>query len=107
MNLDPSNVPIPVRRLLPLAEVWGIGDDYDRETLIEQASLEELTAVVDAVDGVPDGDLYGWLAGPEAAATDPTREYVAMTNLTMVADHARIILRRAGHGEPSSDIQRR
>lgn len=103
MNLDPSSVPISVQPLLPLAEIWGVGGDYDRGMLIEQASLDDLCAVVDAVDRVPDGDLYGWLAGPEALQSRPTREYVAVTNVTMVADEARIILRRAGHGEPSGD----
>ena len=93
MKLDPSNVPAAVRSLLRLAEVWGIGDDYDRGMRIERACVAELTAVVDAVDNIPDGDLYGWLAGAEAARPSPRREYLSVTILTMVADQARIILR--------------
>jgi hypothetical protein len=99
IKLDPSKVPPSARPLVELAEIWGIGDDYDRSALIKQASLDELTAVVNAVDSVPESDLYGWLAGPEALRLGPTPEYVAVSNLTMVADEARIILRRAARGE--------
>ena len=36
--------------LLPLAERWGVGDDYDREALVSAASDAELTSLVSAVD---------------------------------------------------------
>lgn len=31
MSLDPKNVPPALMQLLPVAQRWGIGDDYDRE----------------------------------------------------------------------------
>ena len=80
--------------MLPMAERWGIGDDYDREALVAAASEADLASVVAAVDSVPDEDLYGWLSGPESHATHPSPEYLAVTNLTMAADSARLRLRR-------------
>lgn len=91
-------MPDSVRVRLPLAEVWGIGDDIERSMTVEAASPNELRAMIAAVDSVPDSDLYDWLAGPESRAADPSPEYVAITCLTMAADEARVRLRhlRAG-----------
>ena len=80
--------------LLPLAERWGVGDDYDREALVSAASDAELTTLVSAVDAVAGEDLYEWLAGPESESATPTPEYVAVTCLTMAADSARLKLAR-------------
>lgn len=98
MKLDPTRVPVTLVALLPMAERWGIGDDFDRAQLIDEATLDELKEVVAAVDSVEEADLYGWLSGPEALVLDPSAEYVAVTNLTMVADSARLrIQSEAGH----------
>ena len=78
---------------MPLAERWGIGDDFERARLVTGAPAFELRALVDAVDAIDDGELYGWLAGPESLAAQPTPEYIAATNLTMAADQARLLLR--------------
>ena len=59
-------MPDSVRALLPLAEVWGIGDDVERGMVVEAASVEDLQAMIAAVDSIPDDDLYGWLSGPES-----------------------------------------
>lgn len=80
--------------LLPLAERWGVSDDYDREALVSAASEDDLASLVNAVDAVPDADLYGWLAGPESHSPTPTPEYLAVTCLTMAADSARVKLAR-------------
>ncbi len=80
--------------LLPLAEQWGLGDDYDREAAVSAATEAELAALVSAVEAVPEDDLYGWLAGPESRSKQPTEEYVAMTCMTMAADSARLELAR-------------
>lgn len=87
-------IPDTVSVLLPLAEVGGIGDDYERAAIVDRASVDELRAMVAAVDAVPDDDLYGWLAGPDSAPP-PSPEYVAITCLTMAADEARVRLRRS------------
>jgi hypothetical protein len=87
-------LPDSVRTLLPLADVWGVGDDVERSLMVERASADELRGLVAAVDAVPDDDLYGWLSGPESRSSDPSREYVAVTCLTQAADEARIRLGR-------------
>lgn len=92
--LNPQRVPEPCRVLLPLAERWGICDDYEREALVSAASVQELASLVGAVDAVRDEDLYGWLAGPESRSEQATEEYVAITCLTMAADSARLKLAR-------------
>jgi len=50
-------------------------------------------AILGAVEGASDDELFAWLSGPEADAQRPSREYVAITCLTMAADHARLRLR--------------
>jgi hypothetical protein len=92
--LDPQQVPEPCRVLLPLAEQWGVGDDYEREALVTAAATSELEVLVSALDAVPDEALYGWLAGPESQNPQPTQEYAAVTCLTMAADSARVELGR-------------
>lgn len=60
--------------LLPLAERWGMGDDFEREAAVSAASEDDLASLVSAVDAVPEADLYGWLAGPESHSQSPTPE---------------------------------
>ena len=90
---DPSAIPTDLRDLIPLAEEWGIGDDHDRATKVEQASDDALQELIEAVAGAPDA-LWDWLAGPESSSATPSREDVAMTDLTQAADLARVILRQ-------------
>jgi hypothetical protein len=71
---------------------WGIGDDFERDRRVLSAAVWELRALVEAVDGVDDQALYGWLSGPASFSDDPTPEYLAVTNLTMAADYARVLL---------------
>jgi len=92
MNQDA--VPVALRGLIPLAEHWGIGDDYERTESIKAASTEELRALVDAID-VPDPSVFeAWLAGPSALSPGPSDEYLAFTCLLMAADQARLELTR-------------
>ena len=37
IQLDPEQVPEPLRSLIPFAQVWGIGDDVERSTFIAQS----------------------------------------------------------------------
>ena len=80
---------VPARR-------WGIGDDCYRVDAVDAADGEELLAIVEAVDGVPDEDLWAWLCGPQSYALPPSREYGAITWLTMAADQARLRLGALG-----------
>lgn len=93
IDLNPDAVPSAVRSLLPLARRWGISDDGYRYSAVAQADVDTLAALVAAVDAVSDDALYGWLAGPEASSGQPSEEYVAVTTLTMAADHARLRIR--------------
>lgn len=93
-ELNPAHVPKAGAALLPLAQVRGQPDDVIRNELIDSAGLDQLAAMVEAVDSVDDHDLYRWLEGPEAASISPTPEYVAMTCLTQSADAARLRIRR-------------
>jgi hypothetical protein len=96
-RLDESNVPPAVQPLLALVERWGTGDDGVREEMIDAANDEELRALVRAVDAVDGEVLYGWLAGLESHRSPPSAEYVAVTNVTMAADSARVALQQRGH----------
>ena len=71
------------------AERWGIGDDYDREVAIQRATTEERKTLIDAIGSAPD-ELWDWLAGEESLAKEPTPEYVAVTNMTMAYESARL-----------------
>ena len=91
MSLDPAAIPASGRQLLPLAERWGIGDDYERELAVGNASEEELQVLAESMERVGD-DFWEWLAGEASYASHPSREYLAMTALTMAADSARVRL---------------
>lgn len=82
-------MPPAVRPLLALADRWGIGDDYDREVAVESATTEERKALIDAVAAAPD-ELWDWLAGEESWAMEPNPEYIAVTNMTMAYESARL-----------------
>jgi hypothetical protein len=96
VDLDPDRVPLAVRPLLPLARRGGISDDVQRANAVRTASRAELASMVDVVDGTSGPDLDAWLIGPEATADEPSREYVAVSALTMAADHAGVHLERLG-----------
>jgi hypothetical protein len=91
-KLDPTKMPAALLSLLPMAERWGIGDDYDREHLVHAASDEDLTQLIHCIDDIADADLFGWLSAPEADNPKPTEEYLAITCLTMARDSARVVL---------------
>ena len=92
--MNASNVPSSLVPLLPLAEVWGLGDDIEREALVERAPVDELRQMIAAVDDAEDAGLYDWLSGDESYADPPSTEYVAITCLTMAADSGRLRLSR-------------
>lgn len=98
MQLSPDRVPLSARNLIGLAEEWGIGDDYDREAAVHAATEVDLRALVRAIDETAD-DFWEWLAGPESFAQALSPEYVAMTNLTMAADSARLQLSKMASGD--------
>jgi hypothetical protein len=94
MQLDKTKVPAPLTPLLPVAEKWGIGDDFERERALDAASRQELEFLVHSIDAMSDDDLFGWLAGPESYNPNPSKEYIALTALMMAIDSAKTKLRR-------------
>ena len=94
MPLDPQKLPTKLIGLIPMAEKWGIGDDYEREAAVKGATVEELKELMHCTDGISDDDLYGWLGGAESFNPHPSAEYLALTNLTMAMDSARTKLKR-------------
>jgi hypothetical protein len=93
-QLNPSNVPPEVAGLLDLAQKWGIGDDFEREQAIREASKSELLELATCLDNVDSDALFDWLAGPESYNENPTEEYIAFTILTMAIDSAKSILKK-------------
>jgi hypothetical protein len=72
---------------------WGIGDDFDRASKLDESDTDSLRRLVAAVDALPDS-VWDWLAGPEAESANPSEEYICVTDITMAADVARIRLKR-------------
>ena len=83
-EFDEGEVPVALKHLIPLARVWGIGDDLLREDMREAADPEALKELKRAVRAVED-ELDKWLLSPQALAK-MSKAYVAFTNLVMVAD---------------------
>ena len=72
--------------MIHYAEFWGIGDDVERDLLVEQAPKkvrQNLKAVVEKSDK----EFDSWLAGPESYSDDPSNEYVAYSAMRMAADY--------------------
>lgn len=86
-RLDSSQVPAGLRHLIPLAERYGITDDFDREALVTASSPEEIAALK-AVVARHDDELDDWLAGPEADEPPYSDEYLAFSAMRMAADFA-------------------
>jgi hypothetical protein len=86
-NLDEivRDTPAKFRGIAQYAAVWGIGDDIERSRLVEQAPDPMRMNLKHIVD-VHDDALDDWLAGPEASSENPTKAYLAFTNMRMAAD---------------------
>ena len=80
-QLNPNNVSCSLVSLLPMADKWGVGDDFERENAVSQASLQEVVLLIHCSGGISDEDLDGWLSGPEALNSQPFPEYLAITSL--------------------------
>lgn len=85
LRIDPQNVPIPLRSLIPYAEKWGISDDILRGDFVAKACSEELGELRKIVAS-HDDLLDGWLAGPEGQKPPFSPEYLAFTHMRMAAD---------------------
>lgn len=88
--LDPNSVPSNLRSLLPYAERWGVGDDYERSSLVEAASHADQDELIGCIAPC-ENELFAWLVGPQASSPHPSAEYVALTNLTLAIDYAKAL----------------
>ena len=62
-KLNSMNVPAPLVPLIPMAETWGMCDDFERDKLVLAATPERLEMLVHSIDDISDEDLFGWLSG--------------------------------------------
>jgi hypothetical protein len=92
-KLDINKFPHALISLLPMAEKWGIGDDYEREAVVKNAAVKDLESLIHCIDNISDADFYDWLSGPESFNPKPSNEYLALTALTMAIDSAKLKLK--------------
>ncbi len=85
IRLDPANVPVALRHLIPLAEFFGISDDLIRLDVVDKTPPDEVERMRREVEP-HDAAFDEWLAGPEADSRTPSPEYLAFTCLRMAAD---------------------
>ncbi|MGC5076585.1 hypothetical protein [Agrococcus sp. DT81.2] len=88
--LDPAPVPEPVRDLVPYAEVWGLGDDVERDELVEAAPAEARDDLL-SIFSTRGGELEDWLAGPAADGPEYSAEYVAFVNMMMAYEYLSVL----------------
>ncbi|MCD8522007.1 MAG: hypothetical protein LRY66_13380 [Saccharospirillaceae bacterium] len=80
-----ADVPDNLIFLIPYAEIWGISDDLERETLIEKTP-DALKANLKWVINQFEEEMDSWLAGEEALTRYPSNAYIAFSSLRMAAD---------------------
>ncbi|HEX8992374.1 MAG TPA: hypothetical protein VF784_11910 [Anaerolineales bacterium] len=90
-EIDPSNVPVPFRPLIPYAEKWGISDDGDLDAAIFEAPLEELKDLITVVSEFEAEGFDDWLGNP--GTTGYTSEWIAFQCLILAYDLAKLRLR--------------
>src|SRR5438552_18983581 len=78
IKLDPACIPQLLRPLVPLAEKFGISDDRLREDFFAKIPRAEV-ATLKQILARHDDLLDDWLAGPDAARTDFSPEYIGFT----------------------------
>ena len=96
MSLRIENIPEKITPLLTYAEAWGIGDDYQRERKVADASDSELIDLVHCIDSIDKQALFEWLEGAESYQANPSNEYLAFTCLTMAIESAKIKIKDRG-----------
>lgn len=86
--LDPKQVPVILRSLIPYAQLWGMGDDYEHDRLVDSAppqARQDLLDIFSTQSFVHAIDH--WLAGPEADGPKYSTAYVAFSNMRIAFDY--------------------
>jgi hypothetical protein len=86
VEFDETEVPDSLKHLIPLARIYGIGEDLLREDLVEAAGPAAIRALKQAVAAV-DAEFDSWLTSPDALAR-MSPAHLAFSNLRMAADLA-------------------
>jgi hypothetical protein len=77
-TLDSENVPPALRNLVPLARVWGIGDDVERMEHIQRSSPADRQALESALAPYH-GQITAWLDSFEPGSmTDEAAAFMYM-----------------------------
>ena len=90
-RMNKENIPENLHSIIPIVDKYGIGDDIEREKVINEQSKEQLVEIVRQLI-IKEIDLQKWLFGPEMERTPSTAEYVSFTNFIMAIDSAKIKL---------------
>lgn len=77
IQIDPANVPTKLRDLIPMAEMWGIGDDIIRGDFCKKASVEEKQSLFQAVRGRTD-QINKWLDSFQSSMTSDAAAFMYM-----------------------------
>jgi tetratricopeptide (TPR) repeat protein len=72
IKIDPGKVPTAFHDLIPLAKVWGVGDDAARGHQTDHATAQDKTALRKALPPERRGAIQAWLdsLGPEGIADE-------------------------------------
>jgi hypothetical protein len=90
MKIDKQIVPRELQMYIDYAEKWGIGDDFDRGNKVKNSADSDLEKLIKIGDELAENETFNdWLYGSESNSLNPSKEYIAFTNLTMAIDSAR------------------
>ena len=98
IRLDPARVPVHLRRLIPLAEKWGIGDDIIRTDLVAKASAADKRALHDALYDSHER-LREWLSSLPAGETSDEAD--AFMHMQEALDEMGYFITDEKKGEPA------
>lgn len=78
MRLNPDKIPPPLRKYIPLAEKWNIGDDGFRGDAVRSIGDNELLAFLREIPDGDEGLMHDWLAEPESPWDDEHDAYACL-----------------------------
>jgi hypothetical protein len=87
IRLDPRKVPAELRDLVPLAEIWGIGDDIIRFDLVQKASESEQRSLMAGLENRTQA-VQAWL-GSQPPEADLSEEAAAFMYMLSALDEMR------------------
>ena len=89
--MNKNAIPNSLQPLIPLVKKWGIEDDGERDELVERATQEELSSLVEAINDDVASQLNEWFCDP-AMLEAPTPEYIKFSVFFMAFEYAQAVL---------------